>query len=433
MDDNSLSPLAQGLRSAAMMMSPDYAAQQSRQSDILLQNKLTAQNQQQLNLQKQKEQQAKYIADSLASGAIPEEQRPQAIKYLQDAGFIPDGVNLGMDDQAKYKQAETQKLLDSLGREKQLGTDLETFKQQNPNPTTEQLRQFQFQHLTPATMGNFSAKDAAGSPLAKLLAERNALPPNDPNRAAYDNAIRKSSETSGQITPRINVNVGGGTANPDTVDFYAKRILAGDPNVTRELAFGDKSMKRAIADRVAQLGKDGGPGEIIANKAEVAATTKALADRSKYVAAGNQFVRNMNSQMTLVEKYMDKGTAGGIPVFNKWVQSGRLATGDPDVAALDTAIRGLAREHQRIVTGVTSNAQLHVASQATADELLNRAQTPAQIRAVLGVMKEEANNAISSGKAEVVSLRGQLTGKPAVAAKSSGVMSLDDYLKSKGH
>ena len=39
--------------------------------------------------------------------------------------------------------------------------------------------------------------------LARLYGERDALPPNDPRRAAYDNAIRKESETARQISPTI--------------------------------------------------------------------------------------------------------------------------------------------------------------------------------------------------------------------------------------
>lgn len=43
--------------------------------------------------------------------------------------------------------------------------------------------------------------DSAPSPLARLQAERAALPPGDPRIATYDNAIRKESETAKQISP----------------------------------------------------------------------------------------------------------------------------------------------------------------------------------------------------------------------------------------
>lgn len=41
------------------------------------------------------------------------------------------------------------------------------------------------------------------SVLSRLISERDALPENDPRRTAYDNAIRKQSETPKQINPQI--------------------------------------------------------------------------------------------------------------------------------------------------------------------------------------------------------------------------------------
>ena len=119
---------------------------------------------------------------------------------------------------------------------------------------------------------------------------------------------------------------------------------------------------------------------------------------------------------------MEKGAAGSTPVFNKWIQSGRKSIeGDPDVTAFDTAIRGLAREHQRIVTGVTSNAQLHASAQDTADDLLNKSMTKEQIKSNLKEMQEEAHNALDSGKDEVGLLETQI--------KSIGVGRSDDTNK----
>lgn len=53
--------------------------------------------------------------------------------------------------------------------------------------------------------GEIIAPAGRPSPLATLMAERDALPPESPLRAAYDNAIRKNSETAKQISPTITV------------------------------------------------------------------------------------------------------------------------------------------------------------------------------------------------------------------------------------
>lgn len=47
------------------------------------------------------------------------------------------------------------------------------------------------------------AKPAPTSNLARLMAERDLIPAGDPRRNAYDNAIRKESETAKQISPTI--------------------------------------------------------------------------------------------------------------------------------------------------------------------------------------------------------------------------------------
>lgn len=198
-----------------------------------------------------------------------------------------------------------------------------------------------------------------------------------------------------------------------TVDYYALQSLAGDNSWQTGLARGKEGQKliAAVKERIPQLAAELNitPEEAIANKGALTAKMKALGQRQLFVSAGNQYVRNMQSQADLVDKYMAKGAAGGVPVLNKWIQAGRKAVaGDPDVTALDTAIRGLAREHQRIVTGVTSNAQLHVAAQATADELLNKDMAPEQMRATMKVMREEADNAIKAGQDEISALKSDI-------------------------
>ena len=205
----------------------------------------------------------------------------------------------------------------------------------------------------------------------------------------------------------------GAPLDKETVDFYAKLVLSGDNSWMVGLARGKVGQKliAAVKDRVPKLAAEQGmtPQDVSANKAIRESSSSALRDRTKYVAAGTQFVNNFNKQSDLVEKYLKPGIGGSIPVFNRWIQAGRKqVAGDADVSALDTAIRGLAREHQRIVTGVTSNAQLHASAQETADQLLNISQSEAQIRANLKEMREEATNALDSGKEEVGLLQTQI-------------------------
>jgi len=200
-----------------------------------------------------------------------------------------------------------------------------------------------------------------------------------------------------------------------TIDFYAKQSLAGDNSWQVGLARGKvgQQLIAAVKDRIPQLAKETGqsPQDVSSNKAQMAALTKTLADRQKYSTAVEQLQGTLTKQADLVESLLAKGASGaGSPVLNKWLQAGRKATGDADVRAFNAAIVGLAREHQRVLTSPLSNAQLHASSQETADTLLNTADTPDAIRAVIGVMRKEAANGKLQADETVSELKAKLAG-----------------------
>jgi hypothetical protein len=215
----------------------------------------------------------------------------------------------------------------------------------------------------------------------------------------------------------------------DDIDFYARQEIAGDRTwrVGLSRAPGGAKIIAAALKRVPVLARmfNIGPEQASTTKDIRKSIDAALTDRTKYLAVGTQFVSNFQKQADLVEKYLETGVGGATPVFNRWIQAGRAQVeGDPDVTKLDVAIRGLAREHQRIVTGLTSNAQLHVSAQETADKLANRDMTADQIRGSLQVMREEATNAVQSGKDEVGELQHQLgqLGIAGAEARAAGPM-----------
>jgi len=242
----------------------------------------------------------------------------------------------------------------------------------------------------------------------------------------------------------------GGTGVPaggipkTTIDYYAAQSLAGDNSWQVGLARGrvGQALIAAVKDRIPQMAAERGmtPQDASTNKAARDATNVALKQRTAALAAVSQFIKQFDSQLSLVDKYLDKGAADGTPIINKWIQAGRKSVvGDPDVSAFDTAIRGAAREHQRIVTGVTSNAQLHVSAQQTADDLLNKDMTADQIKSTMAVMKEEANNAVDAGKSEVEVLKetaraigtDQAPGKPTPTDKDRDIAKRSPELRAK--
>jgi hypothetical protein len=193
------------------------------------------------------------------------------------------------------------------------------------------------------------------------------------------------------------IETGSKPIDKQTVDFYAKQSLGGDNSWQVGLARGKVGQKliAAVKDRIPQMAAETGQSamDAVANKADMGALTKTLADRTKYSTAVEQLQGTLTKQAGLVEDLLSKGASeAGSPVLNKWLQAGRKATGDPDVRALNAAIVGLGREHQRVLTSPLSNAQLHASASATADELINTADTPEAIRAIIKVMQTEAAN-----------------------------------------
>ena len=246
----------------------------------------------------------------------------------------------------------------------------------------------------------------------------------DAHRSAIDRVESANNIADRKLSVSINLadkreKGGGGAALPggwsqDQIDYYARQQMTGDWTWRTGLARTKEGVAiiRAVDQRVPELARENDitPEEASTTKDQRHSLARALDDRTKYVAAADQFIGNFKRQEKLVEKYLQPGVGGSVPAINKWIQHGRTAIeGDPAVTELDTVLRGLAREHQRIVTGVTSNAQLHASAQQTADDLLNRDQTAAQIRGSLKVMDEEANNALAEGRREVAGLRSQLS------------------------
>jgi hypothetical protein len=204
------------------------------------------------------------------------------------------------------------------------------------------------------------------------------------------------------------------SAEQKRVDFYAGRAMNGDYSWRTGLSRNKSGANfiKAVDERVADLSTEQGitPGESAAAGAEAKGLAKVLADRQKYVANANQFSQTMNGQMDIVLKSLDTGSAGGIPFVNKWKNATReQILGSPELTTFDNALTGLAREHARFVTGLTSNAQLTAAATSTGDRLLNRNMSPEQIKAAIKEMKDEQKAAVAAGKNEVNSLKQQIS------------------------
>lgn len=142
-------------------------------------------------------------------------------------------------------------------------------------------------------------KEQNQSNLARLLAERDTIPPNDPRRQAYDNAIRKESETAAQIVPKISVNAG---ATP-----YFQPIQTG----SGVMAFNSRTgqMEPVKVGGVPVVGAQSDPklqGQITGARE----TAKAGVEQGEEVRKGNKRIDQLGAAITEAETLLGKNPTG---------------------------------------------------------------------------------------------------------------------------
>lgn len=216
------------------------------------------------------------------------------------------------------------------------------------------------------------------------------------NRDA-ENTATASGQVSGQ--PKIvamGAAVDGQAANPDDADtakFIGGQVALGQPMPPLGMGKEAAAMRRAILGEATKQWKAMGisPGEanVIAaqNKSGLQELAKIAQMKATVQTAENTASANASQVLTLL------GSAGstGSPIFNAWQQAGRRATGSGKVAAFDVAVKTLATEYARVMSGGNST-QLSDSARHEADALIHTNMTPDQFRSAINQMKIDMAN-----------------------------------------
>lgn len=210
---------------------------------------------------------------------------------------------------------------------------------------------------------------------------------------------------------------GAGAAPPvdqKTVDMLAQRYVAGDPAALTGLGYAKNAqpMRDAVLKRAAEISQQRGMtgADISGAKAGYAADASSLRQYQNYVnrveALGGKIDKDINTLFTVAEKGVGPS---GIPLFDKYLQKGRKALGDPDIAAFETQIQTVKNEYGRSMSGPASNAQLHVAAMKHADDLINSAQNLDQLKAVVKIMRQDIKNQSDQAKEQINEIKSRLS------------------------
>ena len=141
----------------------------------------------------------------------------------------------------------------------------------------------------------------------------------------------------------INTGVAGGESpTKEEVDFYAEMAMSGDQSWRVGLGRSKDGVAliRAVDRRMPELAKEVGmnPGDVVANKQEVATRVKALRDFS--TGTQGQLVTSFNTAIDHLDTLKDLGIAlnnGNLQLANKIKNTAAAWTGDADITNLDTA------------------------------------------------------------------------------------------------
>lgn len=198
----------------------------------------------------------------------------------------------------------------------------------------------------------------------------------------------------------------------DDARHIAGRALLDSTALQKSLGYGDSVDKRYVTHEMVKLQKELGlsDGDVVAMQAGTKASSAALNNVTKQYTMISAFEQNMEKNMKVTESLMEKGkgTAAG-PVINRWLQAGRVATGDPDVKAFNDSIRTVAGEYAKISSGSTGAAGASDTATARADDMISAIDSPAAVHKVFNdVMRPDARNRTSSLKDVLEAAKGNI-------------------------
>ena len=221
--------------------------------------------------------------------------------------------------------------------------------------------------------------------------------------------FHKESDTVGALTPESITNAAArynidGTLPPLGMGAKGATMRS---QILNEAAVQAKNSGVSPEDqRIAQIGN--------------AANKSSLTQLSKSEAMVGAFEKNFNRNADLALKQSIVVDSTGVPIVNSWINAGkRSVTGDPKLSAYDAAIKATVNEYAKIISGSMGNTATALGEIKKVNDLLAAAQTPEQVAAVIGMMKQETQNRMTGFKEQKAELTSGMKGKKNNANPSS--------------
>ena len=132
------------------------------------------------------------------------------------------------------------------------------------------------------------------------------------------------------------------------------------------------------------------------------------------------FEKTAQKNMNLAISLSNKVSRAGIPIFDRWVQSGRkMISGDPAVAQFHSANETFLNEYAKIMSGSMGNTPISDAARASAKEMLDSAYTKDQYMAVMSTLKKDMDNRMTGFIDQRNELSAKITGQSTPSVQTS--------------
>jgi hypothetical protein len=288
--------------------------------------------------------------------------RDQARQIYHDKYWVPSGAeNLPANLQTPYFDTYIRNPAEAKKALEQSGGDPVKFMQISSN---------YFQTL---------AKEPNGAKYAKAWAARDAK--------------NLAIATGGGGMPITGKPLSPDAGTDETAKFIGGQVALGQPMPPLGMGKEAAQMRKAILGEATRqwraMGITPGEANVIAaqNKSGLAELAKIAQIKATVQTAENTASSNASQVLSLL------GSAGstGSPIFNAWQQAGRRATGNVKVSAFDVAVKTLATEYARVMSGGNST-QLSDSARHEADALIHTSMTPDQFRSAISQMKIDMAN-----------------------------------------
>ena len=231
--------------------------------------------------------------------------------------------------------------------------------------------------------------------------------------------VRRSAEQ------RLETKAAGGTAagglTPEAVSDAAKQF---NMTGTMPQMGWDKNSRQQILNEAARQKRES--GQTVNDAVEAQSEFKALQSTQRGILQRSSAIEGMSKKidndMITLEKEIDTGNLGGPKFVNTPINKLRGQLSDPSLARLQLAAQVVGTEYERMITnGTLSIAQLHEGAREDAQRLLNGNMSPAEMRAVMTIMKKEIGNQRKAWKDQLSEVSDSIKGLGKAGGEPSGV------------